>query len=70
VFLYWHTICVKIGINEGVILMNREELEEILRGINPNLDVEKVLKTIEEKEQEINLAHPITSSEYPSLLHT
>jgi hypothetical protein len=36
--------------------MNRKELEDRIREVNPNLDVENVLKIIEEKEQEFNPA--------------
>jgi hypothetical protein len=36
--------------------MNRKELEEEIRKVNPNPNIENVLKILEEKEQEINPA--------------
>jgi hypothetical protein len=49
--------------------MNIKELEEMIREVNPNPDVENVLKIIEEKEQEVNPA-PKVCFEYPFLQHT
>jgi hypothetical protein len=49
--------------------MNRKELEDKIREINKDLDVENVLKILEEKEQEINPA-PKACFECPSLQRT